>query len=160
MISMNLYSILNVLSSCTPEEIKRAYYSKALQFHPDRNKDPKAKDMFQQVSLAYEVLSNEDRRKVYDRTGLIENFGEMCSWKDFMDAAIPKVDFKQLDEFKDSYIGSVEEYEDMVSRLERFELIAAAKHNLAKAKADPSTLTSHDELKRLMLEKQAAHVDA
>lgn len=55
---------------------------------------------------------------------------------------------------------SVEEYEDMVSRLERFELIAAAKHNLAKAKADPSTLTSHDELKRLMLEKQAAHVDA
>ena len=57
---------------------------------------------------------------------------------------------------------SVSDYEKLVTRLEQFELLAEAKRNLDKAEADPSTVISHDELKRLLLEKRAqgapAHV--
>jgi PHD/YefM family antitoxin component YafN of YafNO toxin-antitoxin module len=49
---------------------------------------------------------------------------------------------------------SVSDYEKMVTRLEQFELLAEAKRNLARADADPSTVISHDELKRLLLEKR------
>jgi len=50
---------------------------------------------------------------------------------------------------------SITDYENMVTRLENFELLAEAKRNLARAEANPSTVMSHDELKRLMIEKRA-----
>jgi PHD/YefM family antitoxin component YafN of YafNO toxin-antitoxin module len=50
---------------------------------------------------------------------------------------------------------SVSDYEKMVTRLEQFELLAEAKRNLARAEANPSTVISHDELKRLLLEQCA-----
>lgn len=49
---------------------------------------------------------------------------------------------------------SVSDYEKLMTRLEHFELVAEAKRNLAKADANPSTVTSHDELKRMLLEKR------
>lgn len=49
---------------------------------------------------------------------------------------------------------SVDDYEKLMTRLEYFELVAEAKRNLAKADANPSTVISHDELKRLLLEKR------
>ena len=57
---------------------------------------------------------------------------------------------------------SVSDYEKLVTRVEQFELLAEAKRNLARADANSSTVISHDELKRLLLEKRAqgapAHV--
>jgi PHD/YefM family antitoxin component YafN of YafNO toxin-antitoxin module len=58
---------------------------------------------------------------------------------------------------------SVNEYETMMTRLEQLELLLVARRNLARAAANPSTVISHDELKRLLLEKRkqgAAHVGA
>ena len=64
------YGTLGVAREATPEEIKKAYRKKALEFHPDRNPgDSKAEAMFKQVSEAYEVLSDESRRRVYDQYG-------------------------------------------------------------------------------------------
>ena len=62
----SLYSILGVAQSSSESEIKQAYFSLAKKFHPDVNKDPKAKEKFSEISQAYETLGNPERKKDYD----------------------------------------------------------------------------------------------
>jgi len=64
------YQILGISRGASPEEIKKAYRKKALEFHPDRNPDDaEAEKRFKEVSEAYEVLSDEQKREIYDRYG-------------------------------------------------------------------------------------------
>ncbi|XP_078414889.1 dnaJ heat shock protein family (Hsp40) member A3a isoform X2 [Cetorhinus maximus] len=64
------YEVLGIPRSSTQREIKKAYYQLAKKYHPDTNKDdPKAKEKFSQVAEAYEVLSDEMKRKQYDTYG-------------------------------------------------------------------------------------------
>ena len=64
------YSILGVSKSATAEEIKKAYRKLALQHHPDRNKGDKAAEAkFKEVTKAYEVLSDPQKRQTYDQFG-------------------------------------------------------------------------------------------
>ncbi|KAF6271371.1 DnaJ heat shock protein family (Hsp40) member A3 [Rhinolophus ferrumequinum] len=64
------YQILGVPRNASQKEIKKAYYQLAKKYHPDTNKDdPKAKEKFSQLAEAYEVLSDEMKRKQYDTYG-------------------------------------------------------------------------------------------
>ena len=64
------YDILEISRSATADEIKKAYRKKALQYHPDKNPgDASAEKRFKEVSEAYEVLSDEKKRQIYDRHG-------------------------------------------------------------------------------------------
>ncbi|XP_034795597.1 dnaJ homolog subfamily A member 3, mitochondrial isoform X4 [Pan paniscus] len=64
------YQILGVPRNASQKEIKKAYYQLAKKYHPDTNKDdPKAKEKFSQLAEAYEVLSDEVKRKQYDAYG-------------------------------------------------------------------------------------------
>lgn len=64
------YDILGIPRAATQEEIKKAYRKNALKFHPDKNPgDSKAEAKFKQLSEAYEVLSDEKKRQIYDRYG-------------------------------------------------------------------------------------------
>jgi DnaJ homolog subfamily B member 11 len=66
----DFYKILQVSKSANKNEIKKAYRKLAKELHPDKNKDdPNASEKFSDLSAAYEVLSDEDKRKLYDRCG-------------------------------------------------------------------------------------------
>ncbi|MEM3095584.1 MAG: J domain-containing protein [Nitrososphaerota archaeon] len=63
------YEILGVPRNASKEEIKRAYRRLALQYHPDRNKSPDAEEKFKEISEAYAVLSDDEKRRLYDMYG-------------------------------------------------------------------------------------------
>ncbi len=63
------YGLLGVRKDATPEEIKRAYRKLARQLHPDVNPDAAAQDRFREVTAAYEVLSDPEKRQIVDLGG-------------------------------------------------------------------------------------------
>ena len=67
-----LYDILNVSPSNSHEEIRKSYKRLAMKHHPDRNKDNKeeAEERFKNISMAYEILGDTEKRDKYDRFGL------------------------------------------------------------------------------------------
>ncbi|KAL4234604.1 DnaJ subfamily A member 2 [Mactra antiquata] len=68
MADTKLYEVLGVSKTASDGEIKKAYYKLAKEFHPDKN--PEAGEKFKEISFAYEVLSNAEKRETYDRFGL------------------------------------------------------------------------------------------
>ena len=66
------YDILGVTSNATLKQIQKAYKKKALKWHPDKNtgkKANKAEEMFKKLGEAYEILSNQSKRDIYDLYG-------------------------------------------------------------------------------------------
>jgi molecular chaperone DnaJ len=63
------YEVLGVGRSASEDDIKKAYRKLALQFHPDRNKAPEATERFKEATEAYQVLSDAEKRSMYDRFG-------------------------------------------------------------------------------------------
>jgi molecular chaperone DnaJ len=70
MSSRDYYQILGVSKTATQEELKKAYHKLAMQYHPDRNsKDAEAEKKFKEISGAYDILKDEQKRAAYDRFG-------------------------------------------------------------------------------------------
>jgi molecular chaperone DnaJ len=66
----DFYEILGIAKSATPEEIKKAYRKKAIEFHPDKNPgNAQAEENFKLAAEAYEVLSDPDKKARYDQYG-------------------------------------------------------------------------------------------
>src|SRR5512139_3130429 len=63
------YEVLGIPRNASKDEIKDIYRKLAMQFHPDRNKSPEAEEKFKEISEAYAVLSDDQKRQQYDQLG-------------------------------------------------------------------------------------------
>jgi molecular chaperone DnaJ len=64
------YSVLGVNKGSTAADIKKAYFKLAKEYHPDVNKTEGAKEKFAEINEAYETLGDEQKKRVYDTTGM------------------------------------------------------------------------------------------
>jgi DnaJ family protein C protein 9 len=125
----NLYS--DVLqcndASVSKAGLRKAYYRVALQHHPDRNTEnlEEHKQKFQAISLAYQLLSNDEARADYDATKSIphESFDDddepskdFTAWKDYFTTIFGKVTTTQIDAFATKYKCSDEEKRDVLKQ--------------------------------------------
>jgi molecular chaperone DnaJ len=65
-VAADYYAVLGVRRDAGPDEIKKAYRRLARELHPDVNPDPETQDRFKEITQAYEVLSDPDKRQMYD----------------------------------------------------------------------------------------------
>lgn len=63
----NLYSVLELENTATQDDIKKSYRKLSMRWHPDRNKAPEATEKFKEISTAYAILSDPNKRSEYDR---------------------------------------------------------------------------------------------
>ncbi|QRV87702.1 DnaJ domain protein [Ceratobasidium sp. AG-Ba] len=122
--SVDLYSVLNVSSTASGDEIKSAYRKLALKYHPDKHASASeeakaaASTTFQQIGFAYAVLSDAKRRKRYDATGSADpGIDDLAdgedAWERYFQEMFDTVTRKQLDEMRQAYQGSDEERSDL-----------------------------------------------
>lgn len=121
--SVDLYEVLNLRNTATPDEIKKAYRQLALVHHPDKHAtaSDEAKEAaslkFQQIGFAYAVLSDEKRKERYDKTGSTTEGFDLepgdGGWEAYFEDLFERVTRDKLDEMKKEYQGSPEEIEDL-----------------------------------------------
>ena len=93
-IKQDYYEVLRVPRSASNEEIKKAFRKLALQYHPDRNRDPGAEGKFKEINEAYQVLSDPEKRSSYDRYGSVATEG-----------GLPDFGFGGLGDIFESFFG-------------------------------------------------------
>ncbi len=82
MAKKDYYAILGVPNTATPDELKAAFRRLAREYHPDVNKSPDAEERFKEINEAYAILSDQEKRSVYDRYGS-EGLNGMGGMPDF-----------------------------------------------------------------------------
>ncbi|EGR28240.1 hypothetical protein IMG5_180800 [Ichthyophthirius multifiliis] len=70
----NLYQILQLPKTSTIQEIKSQYYKLVKKYHPDTNPSPQSKDIFSQIQNAYDILSDQSKRAIYDSCGYSNSY--------------------------------------------------------------------------------------
>lgn len=100
------YEVLNVPRKASKAQIKKAYRKLALKYHPDRNKSPDAEEKFKEISEAYAILSDDEKRMQYDQFGH-EGISGRYTWDDIFRGA----DFNSI--FRDLGFGGFDSIFDM-----------------------------------------------
>lgn len=122
------YELLSVSPTATPAEIRKAYRLKALQHHPDRAGNTKeATEAFQHLKAVYEILSDADRRAMYDEHG---ETGNIHADDNALDADMAATFFakhtnpvtaEDIAAYEKKYRGGKDEEEDLMSYYKRFD---------------------------------------
>lgn len=113
--SESFYSVLGVAKEATASQIKQAYYKMALKYHPDRAPEQKEEyeARFKEISFAYEILSDPEKRQVYDRNP--NAFAEGNADISRFTQMFTKISTEDIESFKRHYVGSAEELEDIMA---------------------------------------------
>ncbi|KPI38355.1 putative J domain-containing protein [Cyphellophora attinorum] len=127
--SINPYEVLGLEKTATADNVKSAYRKAALKHHPDKaaESDKAAAHLkFQEIALAYAILSDERRRKRYDTTGNTSESLDLedddFNWTDFFrEQSAAMVDGAMIDKIKKDYQGSEEERDDILQAYEEAE---------------------------------------
>ncbi|GAA8158334.1 J domain-containing protein [Helicobacter pylori] len=98
--SKSLYQTLNVSENASQDEIKKSYRRLARKYHPDLNKTKEAEEKFKEINAAYEILSDEEKRRQYDQFG-----DNMFGGQNFSDFARSRSASEDLDDILSSIFG-------------------------------------------------------
>ncbi|CAF3704061.1 unnamed protein product [Rotaria sordida] len=115
----NLYEIFSIHRTATDAQVKKAYRQLALRYHPDRtdiDQKEEAKTKFQIIGKIYAILSDDEKRKIYDDTGAMDDDDltmGINDWYDYCKKMFRKVTKNDLVEFENKYKGSDEEKNDL-----------------------------------------------
>lgn len=118
--TLDLYSVLQVTKNCSLSQLRKAYYKKAKQYHPDKNKNTDATYKFQAISWAYSFLKDSTKREEYNKDGIIPydddddddnntNEESKKSWKEYFDVIFGQLSTDDIDSFAEKYKMSDEE---------------------------------------------------
>ncbi|KAG9290908.1 hypothetical protein G9A89_011058 [Geosiphon pyriformis] len=121
----DLYTLLELLPTATPSEIKKVYYRLALQHHPDKHINSSQEERenatrkFQSLSFAYAVLNDPVKRKRYDKTGETDALQSLAEGEESLEAFFQElwkgvVNATSIEEFRGEYQGSEEERNDLL----------------------------------------------
>jgi len=114
--------VLEVDRDATQAQLRKAYYRKALVFHPDKSTG-NTETKFQAVNVAYEILKDPEKRAEYDETGeLYEGDDEISTeaWKDYFSHVFGKITTSDIDKFAAKYKCSSQEEEDVLKEYKKF----------------------------------------
>lgn len=123
----DLYEVLNVQKEAHSEQIKKAYRKASLKIHPDRVDESEkelATKRFQVLAKIHFILSDDEKRKLYDGHGIVaddDSLENQANWCDYWRLLFPKISEKDIQTFFDTYEDSKEEEEDLIKIYERFE---------------------------------------
>ncbi|GAA9910714.1 DnaJ family protein [Helicobacter pylori] len=98
--SKSLYQTLDVSENANQDEIKKSYRRLARKYHPDLNKTKEAEEKFKEINAAYEILSDEEKRRQYDQFG-----DNMFGGQNFSDFARSRSASGDLDDLLSSLFG-------------------------------------------------------
>ncbi|PIC45497.1 hypothetical protein B9Z55_005491 [Caenorhabditis nigoni] len=114
-----LYELLGVKKDCDGKELKKGYYRQSMRWHPDKsNLGEEEKQTyttkFQLLNKAYQILSDDERRKIYDETGSVDdeelNEDVLKAWRKIF----KKVTKEDIDNFMKTYQGSREQKDELI----------------------------------------------
>lgn len=113
----DFYEIFNVDKTASAKDIKKAYYKLSLLYHPDRvdetNKELST-EKFKLLSNIHSILQDDDKRKVYDECGSVEDEDFfVTNWVNYWRSIFKKITTEDIDKFKNEYIGSETERNDI-----------------------------------------------
>lgn len=125
----DFYLILNLdKEKASTTEIKKSYYKLSLKYHPDKVTDDSLKEAskikFQCLGKIYSILSDGEKKKLYDETGLVDGEddmfgGDQADWDDYFRTMFKKVTKNDIDSFFNGYKESKEEREDLIRIYEK-----------------------------------------
>ena len=124
----NLYEALGISKAAKDGEIRRAYHKLSLKVHPDRveaSDKMEATKKFQVLGKLYGVLSDEEKRALYDEQGIVEDEDDIITqdrnWVEYWRLLFNKVTIDDIKAYEKSYKGSEQELEDLKSAYVEYE---------------------------------------
>ena len=123
--SADPYEILGLQAraEATADDVKKAYRVLALKHHPDKGGDP---NKFRAVSIAHSILSDPEKRAVFDQTGDVDESGEEIDeasfeqWYEYYRQLFPPITTSMIESFSEKYKGSEEERGDVLAVYDKF----------------------------------------
>lgn len=124
----NLYEALGVSQTVNNNELRRAYHKLSLKVHPDRVEDSEkvqATKKFQALGKLYSVLTDEEKRALYDEQGIVEDEDDIVTqdrnWVEYWRLLFNKITVDDIKAYEKNYKGSQQELEDLKSAYIEFE---------------------------------------
>lgn len=125
-----LYDILGVTEDASDEEIRRKFRRLSLSHHPDRFPESSGEELkeitakFQTLAKIYYILSDQEKREIYNKTGSVVDddcFESGKDWMQYWRCLFPEVTTEDIEDFMKKYTGSKEEKDDLIALYLKYE---------------------------------------